>query len=85
LLQFFNESYLLLSFSVAINVKALIADWNVLSSFGTAVNSLIAGIAAASLIIVPAALIRGLHKHWYPAMSEAIGYRTNAVGRVMDD
>ena len=73
---------MLLSFCVAINAKAAIKDpYGLVSNFGTATNSLIAVMAAVSLILVPTALIYGLHYHWYPAMGEAIGYRTTVISK----
>ena len=76
-IQFFNELYLCLSVSVAINMlyneEALQFD-----TFGHIFNSLFAIASAVSLIIVPCIICYALVKYWAPAIKEANYYKKSA-------
>ena len=73
LLQFLNESYLLLCFSVAFNSKE--ATRSVRLQFSTlplAVNSSIALIACFGVLLAPIWLVVILNKYWYPEYISSI-------------
>ena len=78
LLQFLNESYLLLCFSVAFNAKEAMRSVSLqFSTWSLGVNSSIALIACLSVLLAPIWLIVNLNLYWYPEYILSIEYLTS--------